>query len=234
MARISSYIQDTDVNKSDKLLGADASGATRNFDLASISDFFKETNSAGVAGQFTYKLAYGADLDPGEMDATISSGMTFANVTAVKVSKFIYKETTNSIESALSLLNGRDVLITQVDNHNNYGIYSSGTVTQIGDDSNIYDLTLTKKSSNGSLVNGNIYAICIYASPDVNYIHTQSSASTTWTINHNLGKFPSVSIKFSTGADFNNTGALGGVTYTNENTLTINLAAAESGVAYLN
>ena len=27
------------------------------------------------------------------MDATISSGMTFANVTAVKVSKFIYKET---------------------------------------------------------------------------------------------------------------------------------------------
>ena len=51
---------------------------------------------------------------------------------------------------------------------------------------------------------------------------------------HNLGKFPSVSLKFSTGASFNNNGALGGVTYTDENNLTINLAAAESGVAYLN
>ena len=28
------------------------------------------------------------------------------------------------------------------------------------------------------------------------YVHTQNSASTTWTINHNLGRFPSVSIKF--------------------------------------
>jgi hypothetical protein len=65
------------------------------------------------------------------------------------------------------------------------------------------------------------------------FVFNQSSASTTWTIAHNLNKFPSVVIKFSTG-EYTNVGALGGVTYTDANNLTINLAAAESGVAYLN
>jgi|TARA_R100001510_G_C7470526_1_gene86989 hypothetical protein len=65
------------------------------------------------------------------------------------------------------------------------------------------------------------------------YVHNQPSASATWTIAHNLNKFPSIVIKFSTG-DYVNVGAIGGVTYTDANNLTINLAAAESGIAYLN
>ena len=65
--------------------------------------------------------------------------------------------------------------------------------------------------------------------------HHQNSASATWTINHNLGKFPSVSIKFSSSDNvYTNVGAFAGVTYNNNNTITINLAAAESGYAYLN
>lgn len=67
------------------------------------------------------------------------------------------------------------------------------------------------------------------------YTHNQAIASTTWTINHNLETFPSVSIKFSSSDDvYENVGAFGGVTYNNANTITITLAAAESGYAYLN
>tara|TARA_A100001201_G_scaffold77518_2_gene69764 strand:+ start:1997 stop:2338 length:342 start_codon:yes stop_codon:yes gene_type:complete len=67
------------------------------------------------------------------------------------------------------------------------------------------------------------------------YTHNQAIASTTWTINHNLDTFPSVSIKFSSSDEvYENVGAFGGVTYTNSNTITITLAAAESGYAYLN
>jgi len=48
-------------------------------------------------------------------------------------------------------------------------------------------------------------------------------------------KFPSVSIKFSSSDNvYTNVGAFAGVVYTDENNLTINLAAAESGYAYLN
>tara|TARA_R100001530_G_C4274399_1_gene143891 strand:+ start:251 stop:592 length:342 start_codon:yes stop_codon:yes gene_type:complete len=67
------------------------------------------------------------------------------------------------------------------------------------------------------------------------YTHHQNSAATTWTINHNLGIYPNVSLKFSSSDNiYTNVGVFAGVVYTNSNTITINLAAAESGYAYLN
>ena len=67
------------------------------------------------------------------------------------------------------------------------------------------------------------------------YIHHQNNASTTWVINHNKDTFPSVSIKFSSSDEiYENVGAFAGIKYNNSNTITITLAAAESGYAYLN
>tara|TARA_R100001509_G_scaffold55599_1_gene30677 strand:+ start:307 stop:648 length:342 start_codon:yes stop_codon:yes gene_type:complete len=67
------------------------------------------------------------------------------------------------------------------------------------------------------------------------YTHHQNSASTTWVINHNTESFPSVSLKFSSSDEvYENVGAFAGVKYNNNNTITITLAAAESGYAYLN
>ena len=67
------------------------------------------------------------------------------------------------------------------------------------------------------------------------YTHHQNTASTTWTINHNTESFPSVSLKFSSSDEiYENVGAFAGVKYNNNNTITITLAAAESGYAYLN
>tara|TARA_Y100001937_G_scaffold120290_1_gene177307 strand:- start:2045 stop:2386 length:342 start_codon:yes stop_codon:yes gene_type:complete len=67
------------------------------------------------------------------------------------------------------------------------------------------------------------------------HIHHQNNASTTWVINHNKDTFPSVSIKFSSSDEvYENVGAFAGITYNNSNTITITLAAAESGYAYLN
>ena len=234
MARISSYSQDDNVQKTDKLIGSDGSGSTRNFSIDSISKFLRESNAAGVAGQFTFICSTSGGQTTGQIKGTHSSGTSLANLTSIKMSKYLYKDSSSTaVNTAMGVLNNKDVLIIDVNDHNNYGIFGAGTVTQDGS-SDFYDLALNHKSSNGNLGNGNVYAVTLYAGRDLSYTHTQNSASTTWTIAHNLGKFPSVSIKFSTGADFNNTGALGGVTYTDENNLTINLAAAESGVAYLN
>ena len=47
MARISSYTKDTNISSNDKLLGSDASGATRNFVVNDIQSFIAETNTAG-------------------------------------------------------------------------------------------------------------------------------------------------------------------------------------------
>lgn len=64
---------------------------------------------------------------------------------------------------------------------------------------------------------------------DKHYAHTQASASTLWTINHSLGKYPSVTIFDSSGSEW-----VGEVTHTDTNTLTVAFSSAFGGVAYLN
>ena len=64
---------------------------------------------------------------------------------------------------------------------------------------------------------------------DKHYTHKQNSASDTWTIVHNLGKYPSVTVVDSAG-----TAVIGEVTYDNTNQVTIKFTSAFSGKAYLN
>lgn len=66
--------------------------------------------------------------------------------------------------------------------------------------------------------------------------HHQNNAATTWTITHNLdldNYLPHVNLKLSGGGTYDNVQAMGIVTYVSKNQLTINLAAAHSGYAYI-
>ena len=169
------------------------------------------------------------------MNFTLSSGGTFANVTSIKVSKYNYNKTSVAINNALALLGGKNIIIYDIANRNNFGVYKVKSL-QVDSNSNFYNITLEFKTSNGSVVNNKIYGIDIFPeSGDITFAHHQNTASASWVINHNLGKFPSVSIKFSSSDSvYTNVGAFAGIVYTDENNLTINLAAAESGYAYLN
>jgi len=64
---------------------------------------------------------------------------------------------------------------------------------------------------------------------DLNYLHTQNIAATTWTVTHNLGKKPSVTVVDSGGSV-----VIGAVTHVNTNQLQIVFTAAFSGVAHCN
>ena len=66
------------------------------------------------------------------------------------------------------------------------------------------------------------------------YLHNQTIASSTWTINHNLGRYPSVTI-----IDLSNREMSGDVVFNNQNTITItfknnNLPYNIAGKAVLN
>lgn len=63
---------------------------------------------------------------------------------------------------------------------------------------------------------------------DTSYEHVQSVASALWTINHNLGFRPSVSVFDSVGDQVE-----GQITHITDDTLTITYSAAFAGVAYL-
>jgi hypothetical protein len=62
----------------------------------------------------------------------------------------------------------------------------------------------------------------------VAYIHTQGAANSAWTITHNLGFYPNVTVQDSGGSIVE-----GEITYTNTNSLTVSFEAAFSGTAYL-
>ena len=68
----------------------------------------------------------------------------------------------------------------------------------------------------------------------VTYTHSQTSSSNTWTITHNLGRYPSVTV-----VDTGGTVLTAPVTYNSVNQLTITFfsggsALATTGKAYLN
>lgn len=62
----------------------------------------------------------------------------------------------------------------------------------------------------------------------VAYEHTQGSVSDSWTIPHNLGFKPNVTVVDSGGTIYE-----GEITYTNSNSLTVSFSVAFSGKAYL-
>jgi hypothetical protein len=69
----------------------------------------------------------------------------------------------------------------------------------------------------------------VWARANETYTFAQASASAVWTVQHNLDKFPSVTMVLSTGQK-----GYGDIVYIDENNLTITFASAESGKAYMN
>ncbi len=229
MARISNYTRDTSVQNNDKLLGSNSDGTTANFQVSDVTKFLRDTNAAGVAGQIVYQFNTTSNK-PGGFVGTFSSGLTFANLTSIKIHKQP-NGSPNAIVEYLQSLVTKDIIIGDVDNINNFGVYTVVSLTQDSNANDYYDMALTYKSGNGTIVNEQFYSIILYAgSTDKNYVHTQNSSSDSWTINHNLGKKPSVTVTtLTTGAQ-----VIGEVTYTNNNTLVVSFAAAVSGIAHLN
>lgn len=61
------------------------------------------------------------------------------------------------------------------------------------------------------------------------YVHNQMSASSDWLVQHDLGRYPSVSIVDSAGSL-----VIGEVVYLNTDSLQINFSSGFAGIAYLN
>lgn len=64
---------------------------------------------------------------------------------------------------------------------------------------------------------------------DLSYLHEQASASATWTITHNLGKYPSVTVVDSAGDECE-----GNVNHVSLTQTVITFSAAFAGRAFLN
>jgi len=230
MGRISNFELDTSVEGSDKLLGSNSSGATKNFAVADIDKFMKNTSSSKLVYSFEDNSSQKSN---GSFLGTFSTSQkNFSTLTSIKVNKFPSGSTSAVVEYLQSLVNN-DIVLSDVENINNFGVYTVSSVTQDSNATDYYDIALVAKTgNNGILVDEQFYSIILYAGAggDKTFSHTQNASASSWTINHNLGKKPSVTITtLATGAQ-----VIGEVTYTNNNTLVVSFAAAVSGIAHLN
>ena len=239
MSRIQQLPLDTTITGGDKLVGTDvgSNNASKSYQIETIAAFFAQTGGADPlrAGlQYNYAGKYvNNTLASGEfryqVDSSAPSAFGWAHITGIAVSR--YNRNLVDINPVIGLFTNQLIRITDVDTSSNtsYAIYEVSAKTDL---TNAYLLSLTHRGSAGDPVGG---VTCIAPSgfsndtTDTTFIFTQGSASNTWTINHNLDKFPSV-----TEVDDSNNIVVGAVTYNNTNQIVITFTSSITGKAYLN
>ena len=256
MARISTYSIDPNLTPEDKLHGSDENNVTRNFQIGpgggpnnggpttintTIINYITECDTRALA--FLYHNNThdsNSSPQPGAMSANnLSSNaatFSFSSVNHLLVSKLPYAQhiAAASNNHCINIMNayvGEKVIWRNVYNPNIFGIYSCTGWSQNSTHTDHYDMSLSHISSNGSMVASPdplIYYIEHWTGGDKNYLHSQSVASSTWTVTHNLGKYPAVQLEVDNGNGYAD------ITHNSTNQLTINFSADYTGKAHCN
>ena len=230
MARIKTYQQDFNVTDTDKLLGSDSTGATRNYTTKNIADYLNNFSKIGVGGQVAYKFSSSIAPRPNGTLSFVGGGgdnTAFSSISSIYASKY---NTDNKVISDLLLYYvNKSIFIFQLDDPNNFAEYLLDSADVI--ESNFFNLSMQFVSGNGVIKNNSYYGLLISANTpsDKTYRYVQGVSSDTWTINHNLNKYPSVTVQDSAGSV-----VIGELTYNNKNTITLTFSGAFSGEAHLN
>ena len=229
MARISSYPRDLQVNDGDAWIGTEQSNRlTRNFTAAAVAEYLNIKGKISISGQMVFKFANAPTLNgefTGPADGDLMTSFTTVNISGIDSSG-------QEVAAFMNYLVGNNILINEQNKISQFGHYEITSYTLQGDGT--YDLALTNIGGNGNLVLNKHYDFAAFTiSQDVGdktFNFTQGSPSATWTIQHNLGKFPSATI-----VDTGDTSVLGGqIEYIDNNNLTITFGSAFAGKAFLN
>ena len=228
MARISSYPRDREVQDQDAWIGTESSNrVTRNFTAQAVADYLNIKGKISISGQMVFKFSETPTLK-GEFTGP-ADGSAISAITTVEISG-TDSSGQNVVEFIQYLVNN-DILISEQNELSNFGHFKITSYTALGN--NLYTLNLTNIGGNGDLDLNKYYDFATFTISsgvgDKNFVFTQASASATWTVQHNLNKFPSCTMVLSTGQQ-----GYGDVTFIDENNLTITFASAESGKAYIN
>jgi len=248
MAIIYSYPTNTNILATDLVIGSSTKvvngknrNVTKNFEIGSIAEFYNEISAIAIAGQSNF--FFQNNIAPGRKNGSISfingggTNTLFNNITTLRLSKFATSG--NLIIDYINTLVNQAIIIAQCDDLNNFGIYKFISISPVSGRPNFVDIVLESVGAHGSILQDKFYAIAVYpgfVNPDIDpnvgdktFVYTQSVAAETWIIQHDLDKFPSVSV-----VNNNNVGMYGEVIYIDENNLQIEFSAGFSGKAYMN
>ena len=162
MPRISTYSVDTTVEKTDKLLGSNANGDTRNFTIDGVREYFNQDSSAGASDELNYLYKISTSNTEGHMSTNTGSTPAFSAISTIKLHEKA-NGLTSSVANFFSEFTNKDIVIIDSTDLNKYGVYTVTAVVADSVNSGLYDLTLVYKSGNGSFVNDNFYSILLYS-----------------------------------------------------------------------
>jgi len=244
MARISTYPVDQNPEGSDILLGTDASGgtdATKNFRISDISLILINDFLANNSWTFNIDEA-DAEMRKAQLFFAAGGGnnTSWANITTLR-SVLLMGNNTNAQPYLQYLLTNDPITGQPVVNNlikisdrndlSSFGVFSFTSLTAVAGKTDIYDIGLTFIKGAGSIQKKHVYGINIDPSDatDKTFEFTQGVPATTWNIQHDLGKFPSITV-----IDTADTVVTGQYTYIDNNNVTLTFSAGFAGKAYLN
>jgi len=231
MSGILSYQLKSQPDGSDIVIGTSVeNGQTKNFSVQSLSNYSINSYLKNISWQFIV-----LEPDPSERpEGTISfenyggQGTNWSAITRLYINTAMPNGTTSV--NYLARLVGKDIIFGDRNNLDGYGIFKLTSLTQ--ESGSVYYMDLSYKSGSGVIKGLHYYGVQVDidgVETDKNFVFTQGTASTVWNIQHDLNKYPSVSV-----VNNNNVLMYGETTYVDTNNLTINFSAGFSGKAYLN
>ncbi len=226
MARISSYPIDLTIQDTDAWIGTEASNRlTRQFTAAGLAKYLNIKGKISISAQMVFQFKTG---NAGSGDFTgPADNSTFASITTMQLS--VADKSGQNVVAFMEYLVGNDILINAQNEISTFGHY---TIDSYTDNGAFYTLNLTNRKGEGSIVDNVFYDFSVFtlsSQGTPTFIFNQAVASTQWDIQHDLGKFPSVSV-----INNNNVVINGEVKYIDNNNIQLNFSAGFSGKAYLN
>lgn len=228
MARISSYPRDLDVVDNDSWIGTESSNRqTKNYTAAAVAKYLNIKGKISISAQMIFKLVGVAVPTAGEFvgpaDGSAISSATTMDLSITDVSG------ANTV-AFLTYLVGNNILISEQNDIDKFGHFTIDSYVQ--KTPGVYTLTLTSLTGNGNFDVNKFYDFAVFTLSSQGaptFVFTQGVPATTWNIQHDLGKFPSVSV-----INNNNVVINGEVIYIDNNNVQLNFSAGFTGKAYLN
>jgi len=206
----------------------------------SIVNYITEADPRALAFLYHNNTLHGSgsNYTGGTINVSSSANsLAFSAVTTLKISKFPFathlnNPTPNTAQNILAEYTGMKVKWSWVNDPNVYGIYTVTSFAQDSSNTNFYDMGLTYISGNGALTAHPLPDLYILEpfgdGGDKHYKHVQSNATSTWTVTHNLNKYPAVQCTVGSTIFIPN------VEHISINQLKIYLSSDGSGEAYCN
>lgn len=229
MARISSYTQDPEVGGNDKLVGTSSGGTTQTYTINTIGDYYVENNVISVAGQQNVKFIDDSDdLSGGVFFIPDFGGdnLSLENITQLCISKT--STTGKDVERFYRDMFDKKFRLASIDEPSHFVDLKVTTILDNQPLTGYLKISVTVEEASGTLNAGDLYAFSAINLSDT-FVFTQESVSKVWSIEHNLNKYPAVTV-----VDSGDNVLYTEVEYIDKRNLEVRFEASTSGKAYLN